>query len=176
MIFRLCICLFIVWSLTSCSVLQWRATDQEIYAAFAARGVSTEISYFDVDSLNLTMRIQEVTSNDTGINLVFFHGSPSSLSAWDGYLRDTLLISKARAYAIDRPGYGYSNFGEAMTSIDQQAQIMSAILDDKNLENVISIGSSYGGPIAARLAVLNSRVKGVIMISPAIDPNNEKKI
>ena len=44
------------------------------------------------------------------------------------------------------------------------------------MENVIAIGSSYGGPLAARVGFLNTNVKAVIMISPAIDPENEKDI
>jgi len=53
---------------------------------------------------------------------------------------------------------------------------MSKLIEYYNLENVITIGSSYGGPLAARVAVLNKRVKGAILISPAIDPHQEKKI
>jgi pimeloyl-ACP methyl ester carboxylesterase len=110
------------------------------------------------------------------MNLVFLHGSPSSLSAWNAYLKDSLLYTKANLHAIDRPGYGYSNFGEAMTSIDVQAKVISRVINKKQLENVIVIGTSYGGPVAARLAIENTSVKAVIMISPAIDPENEQRI
>jgi pimeloyl-ACP methyl ester carboxylesterase len=44
------------------------------------------------------------------------------------------------------------------------------------LKNVVAIGSSYGGPLAARVGYLNENVKAVVMISPAIDPDNEKDI
>ncbi len=162
--------------LSSCTVLQWRASDQEIYERFENENIDTEISYFEIDSLDLKIRVQHIKQSDSNSNIVFFHGSPSSLSAWNRYLTDSLLISKANLHAVDRPGYGYSNFGNEITSIDKQAQIMSALLDKYELENVIAIGSSYGGPLAARLAVLNTKVKGVVMISPAIDPTNEKKI
>lgn len=160
----------------SCTVLQWRASDKEIYEKYEALDIPTEITYFDIDSLDLKIRIQGVSSATSKHNLVYFHGSPSSMSAWDGYLTDSTLTKRANSYTIDRPGYGYSNFGEAMTSIDLQAQIMSALMRDKGLENVIAVGSSYGGPLAARLAVINPNIVGVIMVSPAIDPTNEKKI
>lgn len=161
---------------TSCTVLQWRSSDIEIQEYFEEKKIPTEISYFDIDSLDLRIRVQHIKQSNTDINIVFFHGSPSSLSAWNGYLNDTSFIKEATIHAIDRPGYGYSNFGDAITSIDTQAKIMSKLLDYYDLENVIAIGSSYGGPLAARLAYENDRVKGVVMISPAIDPNNEKKI
>lgn len=161
---------------SSCTVLQWRNSDQEIEQKFKRLRIESEISYFKVDSLDVNVRTQTIRSNSANVNLVFFHGSPSSLSAWDGYLVDTTLRASANMYAIDRPGYGYSNFGDEMTSIDTQAQIMSAIINQHKLDNVITIGSSYGGPLAARVAYINPKVKAVVMISPAIDPDKEKDI
>jgi len=160
----------------SCTVLQWRKSDQEIQDKFKNSKITSEISYFKVDSLDLNVRIQKVVSNEKAINLVFFHGSPSSLSAWEGYLLDSTLREITNMYAIDRPGYGYSNFGDEMPSINTQAKIMSAIINEKELTNVIAIGSSYGGPLAARVGFLNANVKAIVMISPAIDPNKEKDI
>jgi len=161
---------------SSCTVLQWRKTDQEIQQQFKELEIPTEISYFKVDSLDLNTRMQSVVSNEEHINLVFLHGSPSSLSAWEGYLLDTSLREITNMHAIDRPGYGYSNFGDEITSIDTQAQVVNAVINKNKLTNVIVIGSSYGGPLAARVGFLNTNVKAAVMISPAIDPNNEKDI
>lgn len=176
---RRMILLFLITSttlLSSCTVLQWRETDTEILEKFKEQNITTDISYFSVDSLKLNIRIQSVKGDNENINLLFFHGSPSSLSAWNGYLTNFQLIQKTNMYAVDRPGYGYSGFGDEMTSIVNQSKIMSALVDSLQLKNVIVIGSSYGGPLAAHLATLNNNISGVIMISPAIDPNNEKKI
>lgn len=169
-------CLLMAFGLSSCSYLQWRDTDEEIYAAFAKAEIPSKIAYVTIDSIDLKIRIQSITREGQDINLVFLHGSPSSLSAWNGYLKDSTLSHQVNMHAIDRPGYGYSNFGDAITSIDTQGKLMSAVIEEKGLENVIAIGSSYGGPLAARLALENDAVKGVIMISPAIDPENEKRI
>lgn len=165
-----------LWLCTSCSVLQWRSSDDEIYTAFAKADISTSISYFQIDSLDLKIRVQHIEEASSKYNLLFLHGSPSSLSAWNGYMKDTGFVKQAKIHAVDRPGYGYSNFGDAMTSIEQQGAVISALIDHYQWEHVIAIGSSYGGPLAARLAVLNDRVEGVILISPAIDPENEQKI
>ena len=161
---------------SSCTTLQWRSTDAEIKERYSALNMASEISYFAVDSLNLKIRLLQVAQAEKNVNLLFFHGSPSSLSAWKAYLQDTILINKAGLHAVDRPGYGYSNFGDAMPSIELQAEIMSALIDQYQLKNVIAVGSSYGGPLVARLAVLNPNIKAVVMISPAIDPKQEKKI
>ncbi|MBU2994860.1 alpha/beta hydrolase [Cellulophaga baltica] len=171
------ILIFISILYTSCTVLQWRKTDKELKEKFDKLNIESTISYFKVDSLNLKTRIFSVTPKENNnINFVFFHGSPSSLSAWEGYLADSILRTEANMYAIDRPGYGYSNFGDEMTSIDKQAQIMSTIINENQLKNVIVVGSSYGGPLAARVGYLNKNVKAVVMISPAIDPDNEKDV
>lgn len=168
--------LFVAFLNTSCTVLQWRKTDNEIQQKFTDLKIESDISYFQVDSLGINIRIQEIQTIGKNVNLIFIHGAPSSISTWESYLTDPALIAKANMYAIDRPGYGYSNFGKAIKSIDEQAQIMSAVINSKKLENIIVIGSSYGGPIAARIGVLNSNIKAVVMISPAIDPENEKDI
>lgn len=165
-----------VYCLTSCTVLQWRSSDTEIYRAFAEVNIPTSISYVSIDSLDLNVRIQSIVQENSSIHLLFLHGSPSSLSAWNAYLKDSTFHTQVNMHAMDRPGYGYSNFGDEMTSIDLQAKVVSQVIKDLQLENVITIGSSYGGPLAARVALENENVKGVIMISPAIDPQNEKRI
>ena len=160
----------------SCTVLQWRSSNKEINTYFSSKGITTNISYFKVDSLDLNIRVQHITQSNKAVNLVFFHGSPSSLSAWNGYFTDSTFIKQAHMHAVDRPGYGYSNFGKEITSIKKQAHILSHLITHYKLENVIAIGASYGGPLVSRIAIENPRVKGVIMISPAIDPKQEKKI
>ncbi|WP_138940668.1 alpha/beta fold hydrolase [Aquimarina agarivorans] len=162
--------------LNSCAVLQWRENDDEINERFSNYKIPTNIDYFEIDSLNLKIRTQHITQSSNNLNIIFFHGSPSSLSAWNGYLKDSLLIKKANLHAIDRPGYGYSNFGKELPEIEPQAEAMNQLIDYYQLKNVITIGSSYGGPLAARVAAINNNVKGVIMISPAIDPDQEKDV
>lgn len=168
--------LAIVIPISSCTVLQWRSTDSQIYDTFNKLNIPTKMSYHNLDSLDLKIRVQEITNAKNTTNIVFLHGSPSSLSAWNGYLKDTVLINKANLYAIDRPGYGYSNFGDEVISIKLQAKIINSLIEEYKLKNVITVGSSYGGPLAARLAVINKNIKGVVMISPAIDATQEKRV
>ncbi|WP_397298844.1 alpha/beta fold hydrolase [Nonlabens ulvanivorans] len=162
--------------LSSCKSLQYRLPDEAIYSAFAKADIPTSISYVEIDSLDLKVRVQSVTQGIEDYNLVFLHGSPSSLTAWQAYLKDSTLRHTAKLHAIDRPGYGYSNFGKQMTSIDTQTKVISEVINQLNLKNVIAIGTSYGGPVAARLPIENDHIKAVVMVSPAIDPDNEKRV
>ncbi len=174
-LFLLIITLFV---LTSCTVLQWRQNDDEVQETFKQSGLETTIHYYSSDSIKAKLRIQKIPSLKKGnkINVVFLHGSPSSSYAWNGYLKDKSLLEKANLYAIDRPGYGYSNFGKEIPEINTQSYLVNQAITSQQLTNVIIIGASYGGAIAAQIGVINPEVKAVIMISPAIDPKLEKKI
>ena len=95
--------LIVLYALASCTVLQWRASDTEIKTKFKELNIPTQISYFMVDSLDLKIRLQQVGTNPNNLNLILFHGSPSSLSAWDGYLTDTSLLSLIHISEPTRP-------------------------------------------------------------------------
>lgn len=166
----------LLFSLCSCTALQYRQTDTEIVKDFSQRDVKTDFVRFQIDSLNRSIRIQRVVNGNDSINIVFLHGSPSSLSAWRQYLWNDKLIETANLYAIDRPGYGYSGFGKEIPSIKSQSHILDAVLRDLDLDNIIVVGTSYGAPIAAQMAVLNEKVKGVVLLSGAMDSKQEKDI
>lgn len=166
------LCLFA----SSCSSLQYRHTDLEIKQDFSAENKSVIINYYDDEDSGLRIRSIHTKKPDNTVNLVFLHGSPSSLSAWSHYVKDSTLLSKANLYAIDRPGYGYSGFGKALVSIEDQGEVMSNLINHYQLDNVIVVGTSYGGPLAARIAAINKNIKAVMMVSPAIDPEQEKYI
>ena len=168
--------LLLCLSFSSCSSLQYRQTDKELLKDFVTVNSDISIDYFVDKDTDLKVRSLKVERPENEITIIFFHGSPSSLSAWNRYLKNATLLSKANLIAVDRPGYGYSGFGKALISIEEQAEVMSKLMDHYQLKNVIVVGTSYGGPLVARIAVINDNVKGVMMISPAIDPKQEKYI
>jgi pimeloyl-ACP methyl ester carboxylesterase len=157
-------------------VLQYRQTDDEISNDFEKLEITTTISHISIDSLKRQIRIQKIINPDSQWSILFIHGSPSSLTAWRKYMASALLREQASLYAVDRPGYGYSNFGNALASIDKQAKLLNRIIDNAEGENLLVIGTSYGAPIAARMATENPDIKGVMLLSAAMDPENEKNI
>src|SRR4051812_31829675 len=79
--------------------------------------------------------------------------------------------------AIDRPGYGYSGFGDPEPSIQKQSEMIRALLDSLNKVKhpVIVVGGSFGAPIACRLAMDHPElVDGLVLTGPAIGPGLEK--
>lgn len=109
--------------------------------------------------------------------IVFIHGAPSSSAFWRSMLKDSLLLSRAKLLAVDRPGYGYSNFGRADTSLQHQAKMVAEVLKEKRKQHkqIILHGSSYGGTLSARLAMdYPDLIDGILFQSASLAPGEEK--
>jgi pimeloyl-ACP methyl ester carboxylesterase len=107
--------------------------------------------------------------------IIFIHGAPGRWYGYINYLSDSLLLQHFQMISIDRPGYGYSAKGGAVTSIAQQAALLQPIIDKYKEVPIILLGRSYGGPIASYIAAKNkSKVSALLLISNAADPKLEK--
>ncbi|MES2733845.1 MAG: alpha/beta hydrolase [Bacteroidota bacterium] len=115
--------------------------------------------------------------SDTLPMVVFVHGSPGSWDAFISYFKDSTLLKKARLLSVDRPGYGYSDFGHAETSVKRQAALLAEVLRlNKSSKLPILVGHSLGGPVIARMAMdYPSLVGGLVLVAPSIDPALERK-
>lgn len=109
--------------------------------------------------------------------IVFIHGAPSSSSFWRTFLRDSSLLEQAKLMAVDRPGYGYSGYGEPEVSVKRQAALIAEVLKEKKKghSSIILHGSSYGGTVAARIAMdYPDLVDGLLLQSASLMPGHEK--
>ena len=112
-----------------------------------------------------------VSSNPT---LFFIHGSPGSWDAYKAYLKDSLLLKKFRMIAIDRPGFGYSDFGEAKNLFEQAEIIEKFVQHFINKKSIFLVGHSYGGPLVVQMAVDKpTDYAGIIVLSGSVDPDAE---
>jgi len=107
--------------------------------------------------------------------VLFFHGAPGSWSAFVDFMVDTSLTDHFRIISVDRPGYGYSDFGNSVTSLKEESELMEPLLKQANTDKpTILVGHSLGGPVIARLAMdYPDLVDHVIMVAPSIDPELE---
>ncbi|MBK9490364.1 MAG: alpha/beta hydrolase [Haliscomenobacter sp.] len=108
--------------------------------------------------------------------ILFIHGAPASSSFWMGMLSDSTLLAHAKLMAVDRPGYGYSGYGQPEISVKKQAALIAGILKEKRLihQKIIIHGSSYGGTVAARLAMdYPELVDGLLLQSASLKPGAE---
>ncbi|MEM7109853.1 MAG: alpha/beta hydrolase [Bacteroidota bacterium] len=139
--------------------------------------------YFSENGLEA--KLETYTVEDRTINFVhlpnakqptviFFHGAPGSWSAFKHFMTDSLLFSSASLVSVDRPGYGYSNFGKSEPSLQRQSELIRPLLQKFSDTPTILVGHSLGGPVIAKLAMMYPNlVQGLIMVAPSIDPDLE---
>ncbi len=116
-------------------------------------------------------------SGAVGLPLVLMvHGSPGSSDAMLDYLADTNLTRQALVVSVDRPGFGYSDFGKTERSLEKQAALLRPLLEKYRPKDkkAILVGHSYGGPLIARMAMdFPELVDGLVMVAGSIDPQLE---
>ena len=118
-----------------------------------------------------TMQYCQLGTGDHLPVIVFVHGSPGSLAAYETYLKDSLLYRQAILIAVDRLGFGYSDFGKTIPSLQLQAKLIASILADFPNSKKVLVGHSMGGPVNSRLAMdYPNLVDGMILVAPSISP------
>ncbi|WP_020599910.1 alpha/beta fold hydrolase [Spirosoma panaciterrae] len=189
----LCWSLLTLFVLAACVVVgAWffesRLTDQEIVDEFRGQRIRPVVHSYQITGLKQpdgrtepprTIRFIETPAppGDSALPVVLFvHGAPSSLSFFADFFKDTTLLNRAQLVAVDRPGYGFSDFGRVETSIIRQAEYLQPLIDRyKKAPYLMIVGSSYGGSVSARLAMNNpDRVDHVVFVSSALGPGLER--
>lgn len=169
---------FIVFFIIACFVfdhfVQFRMSDNELLSFFAENHIRGEIRYYTSHD----RKIRYVSIGDNGLPALFFiHGSPSSLSIYRDYYKDSLFLRTFKMYAVDRPGYGNSGFGEPEPSIEKQVEMIEPIIDSLNKikHPLIIVAGSYGTSVACRLVMHHPNlVDGLVLIAPSLAPGEEK--
>lgn len=160
-----------------------RQTDQELAEEFRGQSIRPVVHYYQVaergSQAPRTIRFMETpapAADSTRPVVLFVHGAPSSLSFFNEFFKDTTLLNRARLVAVDRPGYGYSDFGRVETSIIRQAELLQPLIDRyRKAPYLMIVGSSYGGSVTARLAMNNPHlVDHVVFVSSALGPGLER--
>ena len=154
--------------------VQFRKSDKELNKFFTEKHIPGHIGYYT--SHGRKLRYVSI-GGDSLPTLVFIHGSPASMSLYRGRFTDPDIRRTFRILAVDRPGYGYSGFGNPEPSIQKQSEMIRDLLDGLNKVKhpVIVVGGSFGAPIACRLAMDHPQlVDGLVLTGPAIGPGREK--
>lgn len=153
------------------SCMRMRMTSKETKTFFT----TSKTAYID-SSLEIngyTIHYIE-TGNKDASTLFFVHGSPGSWDAYKDYLKDSLLLSKYRMIAIDRIGFGYSDFGKA-ESLKTQAIILEKFAKQTaNGKPIYLIGHSLGGPTIVQMAVDKpADYAALVILAGSVDPKAE---
>jgi len=151
-------------------LVQFRMDDKDLTDWFHSHHIEPHLAYYE--AMGRKVRYIRVGDNPEA-TILFIHGAPSSLSYWKGYLSDSVLLSRATLYSVDRPGYGYSGLADPLPDIGAQAGIIRLILDSlhKAHHPIIVVGA----PIAARLTMdYPELVDGLVLMAPPLGPGQEK--
>lgn len=150
-----------------------RISDREAKKIFTAKNIPLKLADLYSDKHRIHYAI---TGNDSLPTLVFIHGSPGSWGKYMQYMLDEDLLTKYRIVSIDRPGFGFSNFGEAL-HLAEQCKLIEAVLQKiKNNKPVFLVGHSYSGAVVTKLAADNPDLfTSIIIVAGAIDPAQEKR-
>ena len=115
------------------------------------------------------------TGNDTLPAIFFVHGSPGGWNEFERYMQDKELLSKYRIISIDRPGFGYSQFGAARNLEEQSKLLFPLIKALRNGKPIYAAGHSLGGPVIAKLQIdYNNLFAGLVFLAASVDPDEEK--
>lgn len=155
--------------------MSFRYSDKKIEKIYKNAAQKPEVHYLDFE--NREIRYLTLITDPQKPYVVFIHGAPGSSADYTAFLKDERLFDKVNIICVDRPGYGYSGFGKAVTSLKKQAEAIQAVIKNvTDSKNIILLGHSFGGPIALRMAMeFRHNYQYIILLAPAIDPNDEKQ-
>ena len=161
----------LAWSLIAPWLFTFRISDDSARLLFSQRGQKIKTASIRINGKNVHY---VMTGNDSLPTLAFIHGSPSSWTAFLDYMKDPELLRHYRIVSIDRPGFGHSNFGEAMNMEDQSKQILPVFDAIHNGKPVYLAGHSLGGPLLIKLAANAPQTfTGIMVIAGSVDPSLE---
>ncbi len=170
---RLIFLLIIVLGYILFNFIDLQTSNEDLLDNLKTDSIRTIVSKYFIEGIE--MRYVDI-GNEKNPLVVFIHGAPGSLDAFNNFLKDPDLRRDTRMIAVDRAGYGLSNFGIAETSLKKQAELIAPLLEkNKSDQRPIIVGHSFGGTIAARIAMdYPDMIDGIILAGAAIDPDHEK--
>jgi pimeloyl-ACP methyl ester carboxylesterase len=159
------------WLLFAQSCMSFRKSDANQKAEFAKAHVELQTATITVGGKHIHYA---QTGNDSLPTLYFIHGSPGSWDAFEEYMKDSQLLGKFRMVSVDRPGFGYSDYGQAQ-HLDIQSYLISPLFFKlANRKPVFLAGHSLGGPLVIKLCADNPGIfSSLVVISGSIDPGEE---
>lgn len=113
--------------------------------------------------------IERGRNGDGRPTLVMIHGAYGAAQDFAVSLMP-LVEDRFHAVAVDRPGHGYSERGDASTP-DHQARALHATLEELGIHRPILLGFSYGGAVALSYALQHpGDTAALVLINPATHP------
>lgn len=152
-----------------------RMNDKKVQRIFSAKKVDLQIKdFYTSDSFKLHYAVSGRDAKKP--LLVFVHGSPGSWMNYMKYMWDTLLTNKYNIICIDRPGFGYSEFGNTKNIFTQADYILQLLHHENSGTPIVVVGHSMGGPVISAMAQQEPQfIHTIVLLAASIDLKQEHK-
>ncbi len=148
--------------------LQMRDSDRKIAKKLAKKHLIPR--FHNYTEGKQTIHYWDIPNTDKPL-VMFVHGSPGSSTALMAIATDSLLTANFMPVLVDRPGFGYSNFGHAEPSLSRQSELLAGVLKSYPNKRKILVGHSLGGPIIAKMAMdFPDEIDALVILAGSIDP------
>lgn len=154
-------------------LFQNRVSDNKAYRIFKEKNIPLTIH----DTLLNNRHLHYAVSGEANLpTLVFIHGSPGSWMNYMSFMWDTTLRKKFRIVSIDRPGFGQSDYGNALPLKEQCNLILPVLQNLKGSQPLYVCGHSMGGPVVVQLAAMDPHLfHTIVIVGGALDVALEEK-
>jgi pimeloyl-ACP methyl ester carboxylesterase len=133
----------------------------------------TMLRDFDCSLVNFDGISVEIRSHGVGDPLVFLH-SGDGLAGIDRFLER--FYDSRKIIVPSHPGFGRSDLPRSFTSVDDIAFFYLGLFEHMGLESIVLVGSSFGGWIAAQVAIIDcSRIAKLVLIDPLGIKNGDRE-
>lgn len=148
-------------------------SDAEILEGFSEKNYTAKIHYLDFDDRKVRIVSSKDNFKKTLPTILFIHGSIGSSTDFEEYMIDNELNNKANLISYDRIGYGQHQKGNVLNSIDKETRLLEEVIKQFDIDKLILVGYSYGGPVALNYAVEN-KIDNIMLCAPALYADHEK--
>ena len=108
-----------------------------------------------------------------GPPVVLVHGFQASMRWWDGVAR--ILAREHRVIRMDLLGHGASEKPRKGYSMEEQGDLVAAVMDDLKVERAAVVGHSMGGQVVTALAERHREKVGRLMVVGTAPENRFSK-
>lgn len=100
----------------------------------------------------------------SGTPLLIVHGWGDSSASWSAVAQ--LLSPHFQVFLLDLPGFGGSDTPPCAWTVAEYTQVLSAFIEELELDSVIIVGHSHGGKIACEYAASsNAKAAALVLIA-----------
>lgn len=114
------------------------------------------------------------TDQGKGTTIVLLHGFLENKSMWNAFILDLTL--KNRVVTIDLLGHGATESLGYVHSMEDNADVVHAVLQELKIRKCVLVGHSMGGYVALAFAELYpENVKGIVLLNSTSRADSEER-